>query len=106
MITAGVWFIHAACRTFSTPSCTVGNVRELDRRAVAVSNDQWRELRTREQLVVGADLIRLAVSIEASLGLIHAGGNERAAQVLHVQAVGAPSRSDSPEPEPPVSVRR
>ena len=58
-ITAGVSFIQAAWRTFSMPSIDVGDVRQIDRRAVAVGDDQLAILVAGQQLIVGADGVGL-----------------------------------------------
>ena len=89
MITAGTLFIQAAWRMFSASSITRGHVGQLDRRAVAVGDHQRRVVGAGEQLVVGADLVGLVRAVEAALGLVDVGGDDGAAQVLQVQAVGS-----------------
>ena len=56
------------------------DVRQLDRRAVAVRDDQRLIIGARQQLIVRADLKRLVRAVEVSLCLIHIGRRDRAAQ--------------------------
>ena len=57
-----------------------------------VGDDERPVLRARQQLVVGADRVRLVGAVEVALGLIDVGGGDRRAQVLQRQ----PERRQQP----------
>ena len=51
----------------------VGDVGKFDRRAVVIGDDQRQVILRREQLIVGADRVRLLLAVEVALGLIDVG---------------------------------
>ena len=65
----------------------VGHVLQLDRRAVAVGDDDVAVARGMEQLVVGIDGDRLVLVLEVALGLVDRGVGQRIAHVLERDAV-------------------
>ena len=66
----------------------VGDVGEPHRSAVAVGHDEGPVVAGGEQLVVGADLVVLVGAVEIALGLVDIGGDDGAAHVLQVEAIG------------------
>ena len=69
-ITAGVVFIHAAWFAFSGPSITRGDVGDAHRVAVLVGDDGVGVVLGLEQLVVGANGVRLAIVLQLPFGLV------------------------------------
>ena len=65
----------------------VGDVREVDRRAVAVGDDDRAVLGGAAQLVVGVDGVGARGAVEAALGLVHVGRGDGGAHVVHRQAL-------------------
>ena len=51
----------------------IGHIAEADGRAVAVSDDERPVTVAREQLIVGADGVRLMQAIKCALGHVHVG---------------------------------
>ena len=66
----------------------VGHLGEFHRGAVAVGHDQGAVIVGGEQLIVGADLVGLVRAVEIPFRLIDVGGDDGAAHVLEVEAVG------------------
>ncbi len=66
----------------------VGDVVEHDGRAVAIGDDDVLVVVAGYKLIVGVDLVILARAVEVALGGVDAGGGERGAHVLQVDAVG------------------
>ena len=65
----------------------VGDITQANGIPISVSNDDVAIVNAREQLIVGADGVRLTCAIQVSLGLIDVGGAERGTHVLQAEAV-------------------
>ena len=65
----------------------LGDVGQLDRRAVAIGDHQIAVLRRLRRLVVGVDLIVGVVVLDRALRAVGVGGGERGADVLEADAV-------------------
>ncbi len=76
----------------------LGHVREVDRRAVLVGDNQRAVILAREKLVVGADDVGLARAVKAPLGLVDVGGGEGRVQVFEGQPVGGQGRRVGVDP--------
>ena len=86
-ITAGVEFIHAASLVFSTSSTHGGHVAEHHRRAVAPRHHHALVVGRGGDLIVGVDLVRLILPVEAALREIEAGRLQRGPDVLQIDPV-------------------
>ena len=64
-----------------------GDVGKHDGRAVAVGDHHVAIVGAADQLIVGIDLVVLARAVEVALGGIHAGLDQRGAQVFEIDAV-------------------
>ncbi len=76
-----------ALRTFSTEFDDVGDVGQLDRRAVAIGHDEVLVVRRDAPLVVVVELEVEPPLLDGPLGAVRVGGVERGADVLEPDAV-------------------
>ena len=66
----------------------VGHIRGADGGAVTIGDDDGLVIGTGNQLVVGANGVRLAIAVERSLRLVHVCCRQCGAQVFKAQVVG------------------
>ena len=85
--TPGLPLTRPALRRSSTEFDDFGDVREPDRRAVAVGDHQIAILRCVGRLVVGVDLIVVVVVLDRALWAVGVGRSQRGADVLEPDAV-------------------
>jgi len=65
----------------------IGDVREPNRSAVAIGDDQRRVIATGEKLIVRANLKSLAFTVEISLGEIDIRSRDGGTDILQIEGV-------------------
>ncbi len=80
---------------FSTPSTDAGHVRQANRRAVGVRDDERLEAGGLEELVVRRERVVLPRAVDVALGLVDVRRDQRAAHVLQREARRPPSATGS-----------
>ena len=88
-MTAGTLFIHAACLTFSASSMTSATSDRCTGAPLRYATMSGRYSRAGQKLIVGGDGERTLRSVEGSLGLIHVGRGDGAAQIFQAQPIGS-----------------